>query len=80
MTDPVVCADGNTYERSTIEAWFGTGNTTSPLTGVELESTSLIPNVLMRKVILSWRENEGAALVEAAKQGSNATNASSNGS
>ena len=38
--------------------------------GVELESTSLIPNVLMRKVILSWRENEGAALVEAAKKGS----------
>ena len=70
MTDPVVCADGNTYERSTIEAWFKTGNTTSPLTGVELESTSLIPNVLMRKVILSWRENEGAALVEAAKKGS----------
>ena len=60
--------------------WFKTGNTTSPLTGVELESTSLIPNVLMRKVILSWRENEGAALVEAAKKGSNASNASSNGS
>ena len=54
MTDPVVCADGNTYERSTIETWFKTGNTTSPLTGVELDSTSLIPNVLMRKVILSW--------------------------
>ena len=51
MKDPVVCADGQTYERSEIEAWFATGKTTSPLTGVELESRALIPNVALRRAI-----------------------------
>ena len=56
-------ADGNTYDRATITAWFKTGNVTSPLTGSKREHTHLIPNVLMKKVSLSGREQEGAALL-----------------
>ena len=42
--DPVVAADGHTYERSAVERWFAEGNRTSPLTGARLESVVLIPN------------------------------------
>ena len=33
MIDPVMCADGFSYERLTIENWFSLGNDTSPVTG-----------------------------------------------
>ena len=39
MTDPVVCSDGHTYERSYIEKWFSKKNT-SPLTNKILPNTS----------------------------------------
>ena len=35
MTDPVMTADGQTYERAEIERWFAAGHTTSPLTNEE---------------------------------------------
>ena len=56
MRDPVVTADGQTYEREAIERWIlnqqrrGLPNT-SPLTGEPLESTHLVPNVLLRGLI-----------------------------
>ena len=50
MEDPVVCADGHSYERSAIEKWLQTSNT-SPLTGAVLESTLLIPCVIVRSQI-----------------------------
>ena len=40
MEDPVVTADGHTYERKAITAWLAKSNT-SPMTGVTLETTSL---------------------------------------
>ena len=48
--DPVITADGMTYERSAIEKWLQTSNT-SPLTGAVLESTLLIPCVIVRSQI-----------------------------
>ena len=36
-------ADGNTYDRASIEGWFNAGHKTSPLTGLELEMTNLFP-------------------------------------
>jgi hypothetical protein len=44
-------ADGQTYERAAIEEWFALGKRTSPLTGEELPSTNLLPNIALRKVI-----------------------------
>ncbi len=51
MRDPVMTADGQTYERTEIEKWFALGNRTSPLTGEELSSTNLLPNIVLRTVI-----------------------------
>ena len=51
MKDPVVSVDGHTYERVCIEQWFATGARTSPVTNESLSSTTLVPNIALRKVI-----------------------------
>jgi len=52
--------DGHTYERSAIEQWLETHNT-SPATGVELESKQLIPNHRLRSLIQDFHERGGRA-------------------
>ena len=53
-------ADGFTYERSAIEQWLETHNT-SPTTGVELESKQLIPCHRLRSLIQDFHERGGRA-------------------
>ena len=48
MSDPVMNVAGQTYERSAIEKWFAMGHRTDPMSGAVLESTFLVPNVLVR--------------------------------
>lgn len=55
MSDPVVAADGHSYERSSIENWFSSGGKLSPLTGALLASQSLTPNHSLRKAIEDFR-------------------------
>lgn len=58
MDDPVVAADGHTYNRTDIENWFKQHNT-SPLTNEPLEDKVLRPNIAIRKAIVTWREEHG---------------------
>ncbi len=51
MRDPVITADGQSYERAEIESWFALGKRMSPLTGAELPSTHLTPNIALRNAI-----------------------------
>ena len=56
MRDPVVTADGQTYEREAIQDWLQQQQSrglppTSPITGEPLEHTSLVPNVALRGLI-----------------------------
>ena len=46
--DPVICADGHTYERSAICKWLAFHNT-SPLTNEILSTTILFPNMIIKK-------------------------------
>lgn len=50
MSDPVVAADGHTYERSSIEKWLAKNNT-SPLTGLPLSHKNLTPNYTLRSML-----------------------------
>ena len=50
MIDPVFTCDGHTFERMQIEKWL-TANETSPLTGMKLDSRTLVPNVALRNSI-----------------------------
>jgi hypothetical protein len=52
MDDPVVAADGHTYEREAIETWFRRRNT-SPMTN-QMIAPTLLPNFLVRSMIASW--------------------------
>ena len=66
MSDPVVTADGQTYERVAIERWIHKQQSsqlpnTSPLTGAPLEHTNLVPNVVLRGMIRELLEPAGAA-------------------
>ena len=59
MEDPVNTADGHTYERTAIEAWFDTQrrrglNITSPKTGLALANTTLIANNTLAEEIRAF--------------------------
>lgn len=47
MADPVVAADGHSYERAAITRWLQSKRT-SPLTGAYLPHTQLVPNHSLR--------------------------------
>merc|ERR1719327_592295 len=48
MVDPVMAADGHSYERCAIERWFDLGHHTSPKTNAALDSQVLIANHNLR--------------------------------
>lgn len=54
MRDPVTTADGQSYERASIAAWFQRGRRTSPLTNNPLESLVLTENVALRGAIAEF--------------------------
>jgi hypothetical protein len=59
MRDPVVAADGHTYERSAIARWLSTSNK-SPLTGAILAHKELVPNYML---LSSLQEAATASIV-----------------
>lgn len=61
MRDPVVCADGETYERAAIEAWLASGNGASPVTGEPLQHRTLLPNISLRGVLAGCAARHGEA-------------------
>ena len=48
--DPVVAADGHSYERAALQRWLGT-RVTSPVTGAPLATCSTMPNHSLRAAI-----------------------------
>jgi hypothetical protein len=61
MEDPVVAADGYTYERDAIAGWLAKSGR-SPMTNETLASPALIPNHTLRSAIKEWlQRHPGAA-------------------
>ena len=56
MEDPVMAADGHSYERREIEAWLDRGKRMSPMTGAPLPHTHLMPNHALKKAIQDFLE------------------------
>eukprot|EP00931_Biecheleriopsis_adriatica_P028431 TRINITY_DN16950_c0_g2_i1.p1 TRINITY_DN16950_c0_g2~~TRINITY_DN16950_c0_g2_i1.p1 ORF type:complete len:454 (-),score=95.38 TRINITY_DN16950_c0_g2_i1:82-1443(-) len=61
MRDPVVTADGHSYERLAIKEWFKLDNKESPRTNIRLASTTLIGNTALKKAIQAWIKRPRAA-------------------
>ena len=55
MTDPVVAADGYTYERAAILAWLRAGHTASPISNRPLAHPGLTPNVGVTAAIAQFQ-------------------------
>lgn len=53
MGDPVVCADGFSYDRVAIQRWLTTSSM-SPMTGLKLSNNSVTPNMALKDVIAAW--------------------------
>ncbi|KAK9068201.1 hypothetical protein SSX86_012312 [Deinandra increscens subsp. villosa] len=56
MVDPVSLSNGTAYSRVAIEAWFGSGEKTDPITGEPLEDLSFRSNIQLRQSIEEWKE------------------------
>ena len=55
MEDPVICVDGNSYERNDIEKWLEVNNI-SPLTGEKLSPKNLFLNQTLKRAIIQHQE------------------------
>ena len=60
MLNPVVAADGHTYDREQIELWLK-NHTTSPMTGAELEHKNTLPSITVRGMVQDFIEECEAA-------------------
>jgi ankyrin repeat protein len=56
FVEPVVAADGNTYERSEILKWFKRKQTTSPRTDLPLDDFSLRPNIQLKDAVERFKK------------------------
>lgn len=50
LIDPVIAADGYTYERRALQDWLKQ-HTNSPVTGHPLSSTTVMPNLASMKLV-----------------------------
>lgn len=63
MVDPVMLVEtGQTYDRVSIEGWFGKNKNTCPLSGRELEAKQLVPNFAVKKMINEWIQSNCGSL------------------
>ncbi|KAK8673948.1 hypothetical protein V6N13_112257 [Hibiscus sabdariffa] len=62
MTDPVIVASGQTYERAFIKNWIDLGLTVCPKTRQTLSHTNLIPNYTVKALIANWCESNNVKL------------------
>eukprot|EP00887_Chlorella_sp_A99_P000031 scaffold16.g31.t1 len=60
LRDPVVAADGYTYERVAIESWLSR-NSTSPLTNLELEDKASPKRLVVLPSLRAWGRNAAAS-------------------
>ncbi|ESW18851.1 hypothetical protein PHAVU_006G076000 [Phaseolus vulgaris] len=67
MTDPVIVASGQTYERAFIKNWIDLGLTVCPKTRQTLAHTNLIPNYTVKALIANWCESNNVRLVDPTK-------------
>jgi hypothetical protein len=58
MVDPVVTSDGHTYEKRAILHWLKTSDK-SPKTNQRLQNKDVVPNHLLRRDIVEFRERHG---------------------
>ncbi|KAF3785580.1 U-box domain-containing protein 20 [Nymphaea thermarum] len=64
MKDPVILSTGITYDRQSIERWLDDGNLVCPVTKQPLQSSELVPNHALLRVIQRWCVDHPSAGIE----------------
>ncbi|KAI4387234.1 hypothetical protein MLD38_005079 [Melastoma candidum] len=67
MTDPVIVASGQTYERAFIRKWLDMGLSVCPKTRKPLAHPNLIPNYTVKALIANWCEMNNVNLPDPTK-------------
>lgn len=67
MSDPVILATGQTYDRPSIQRWLDAGHRNCPKTKQVLFDTKLIPNYALRSLIYQWANANGIDLKKPAE-------------
>ncbi|CAM0884220.1 unnamed protein product [Alopecurus aequalis] len=67
MSDPVIVASGQTYERVYIKLWLDEGFTICPKTRQRLAHSNLIPNYTVKALISNWCESHDIKLPDPVK-------------
>ncbi|XP_010942967.1 U-box domain-containing protein 4 isoform X1 [Elaeis guineensis] len=67
MSDPVIVASGQTYERAFIRKWLDQGFNVCPKTRQTLGHTNLIPNYTVKALIANWCESNDIKLPDPIK-------------
>ncbi|XP_062099007.1 U-box domain-containing protein 15 [Humulus lupulus] len=62
MTDPVIVASGQSYERESIQKWFDSNHRTCPKTRQTLPHLTLASNYALKNIILQWSEKNNFKL------------------
>lgn len=57
MSDPVLCADSQTYDRKSIQQWLQSSQT-SPITRQPLYANQMYPNYALKASIQRWKEEQ----------------------
>ncbi|CAL8350869.1 unnamed protein product [Merluccius merluccius] len=58
MKEPVIAADGYSYEREAIDSWINSRNRSSPMTNLPLRTTLLTPNHTLKMAIGRWSTSQ----------------------
>ncbi|KAM9284435.1 WD repeat, SAM and U-box domain-containing protein 1 isoform 3-T4 [Cariama cristata] len=58
MKDPVIAADGYSYEKEAMENWISNKKRSSPMTNLPLPSLMLTPNRTLKMAISRWLETQ----------------------
>ncbi|KAM9287639.1 WD repeat, SAM and U-box domain-containing protein 1 isoform 2-T3 [Morus bassanus] len=58
MKDPVIAADGYSYEKEAMENWISNKRRSSPMTNLPLHSLMLTPNRTLKMAISRWLETQ----------------------
>lgn len=67
MSDPVIVATGQTYERAFIRKWLEQGLIVCPKTRQTLSHVNLIPNYTVKALIANWCESNNIKLPDPVK-------------
>ncbi|KAJ0010811.1 hypothetical protein Pint_34188 [Pistacia integerrima] len=65
VADPVVLANGQTFDCPWIQKWLNEGNRTCPQIHIVVPHTVLIPTRLVHEIVSQWRQEHGVELPKA---------------